>query len=90
MKTNFSFDVQYAADSDSSQAQRDAVMDSLGPTLQALLAGHDQAATVVVSDSHKGEGNKLVELTTTLGDDRIAEILKAFSARNGVVVSAFE
>lgn len=90
MKTNFSFDVQYPATSRSTQAQRDEVMDSLGPTLQALLAGQDKAATVTVSDSHRGEGNKLVELTTTLGDARIAEILKAFSARHGVEVSAFE
>ena len=90
MKTNLSFDVQYSADSQSTQAQRDELMDSLGPSLKALLAVQDPAASVAVSDSHKGEGNKLVEFTTTLGDAQIAEILKAFSARHGVVVSAFE
>jgi hypothetical protein len=90
MKTNFSFDVQYSATSDSTQAQRDEVMDSLGPTLQKLLAAQDKAATVMVSESHKGNGNKLVELTTTLADAQIAEILKAFSAQHGVVVAALE
>lgn len=90
MKTNFSFEIQYIAASQSSQAQRDEVMASLGPSLQALLAEQDRAAIVTVSDSHRGEGNKLVELTTTLGDAPIAEILKAFSARHGVVVCAFE
>lgn len=90
MKTNFSFDIQYAATLHSTQAQRDAVMDALGPTLQTLLTEHDKAATVTVSDSHKGEGNKLVELSTTLDDARIAAILQAFSAHHGVLVSAFE
>ena len=90
MKTNFSFEIQYAADSQSSQAQRDEVMDSLGPSLQALLAAQDPAASVMVSDSHKGHGNKLVELTTTLGDTEIAQILQGFSARHGVIVSALE
>ena len=90
MKTNFSYDVQYPAQSDTTQAQRDAVMDVLGPTLQALLAVQDKAATVVVSDSHRGNGNKLVELTTTLGDTQVAEILQAFSAQHGVLVAPLE
>lgn len=90
MKTNFSFDVQYAAGSQSTQAQRDEVMNSLAPSLQALLAEQDKAASVTVSDSHRGDGNKLVELTTTVGDAAIAEILKAFSARHGVLVTALE
>ena len=90
MKTNFSYDVQYPAQSDTTEAQRDAVMDALGPTLQALLAVQDKAATVVVSDSHRGNGNKLVELTTTLGDTQVAEILQAFSAQHGVLVAPLE
>lgn len=90
LKTNFSFEVQYLAKSDSTQTQRNQVMDALGATLQALLAAQDGAATVAVSDSHKGGGNKLVELTTTLPDAKIAEILKSFSAQHGVAVSAFE
>lgn len=90
MKTNFSYDVQYPAQSDTTQAQRDAVMDALGPTLQALLAVQDKAAAVVVSDSHRGNGNKLVELTTTLGDTQVAEILQAFSAQHGVLVAPLE
>ena len=44
----------------------------------------------MVSESHKGNGNKLVELTTTLADAQIAEILKVFSAQHGVVVAALE
>ena len=90
MKTNFSFDIQYSAASQSTRAQRDELMDSLAPVLQALLAAQDKAATVTVSDSHRGDGNKLVELTTTLGDAGIADILKAFAARHGVVVTALE
>lgn len=90
LKTNFSFEVQYPAHSDSTQAQRNHVMQSLGTTLQELLAVHDNQAAVVVSDSHKGDGNKIVELTTRLQDARIAEILKAFSEQHGMIVSALE
>ena len=89
-KTNYSYDVQYPADSKSTEAQRNEVMSSLGPALQQLLAVNDGAATVVVSDSHKGSGNKLVELTTTLPDAQIAEVLQAFSSRHGVAVTALE
>lgn len=89
-KTNFSFEVQFTADSDSTLPQRNALMDSLDATLQQLLAEQDSEAQVVVSDSHKGSGNKIVELTTTLQDAQIAQILKSFSAQHGVVVSALE
>ena len=88
--TNYSFDVQYPANSDSTEAQRNEVMSALGPALQQLLAVNDSAATVVVSDSHKGSGNKIVELTTTLLDAQIAEVLQAFSGRHGVTVTAVE
>lgn len=90
LKTNFSFEVQYTADSDSSKAQRHEVMDSLQATLQQLLAAQDPDAEVLVSDSHRGINNKLVELTTTLQDAQLAEILKGFSQENGVSVTAFE
>ena len=89
-KTNYSFDVQYPADSDRTEVQRSEVMSSLGPALQQLLAVNDSAATVVVSDSHKGSGNKIVELTTSLLDARITEVLQAFSGRHGVTVTAVE
>ncbi|SFV00639.1 hypothetical protein SAMN05216350_11248 [Polaromonas sp. YR568] len=91
-KTNFSFEVQYTADSGAgaSSAGADGVMASLGPSLQKLFAATDPAATVAVSDSHKGSGNKLVELTTTLQDAEIADILKAFSGQHGVSVNALE
>ncbi len=90
LKPNFSFEVQYTADSDSSKAQRHEVMDSLQATLQQLLAAQDPDAEVLVSDSHRGINNKLVELTTTLQDAQLAEILKGFSQENGVSVTAFE
>ena len=89
-KTNFSFEVQYPAHSQSTQPARDALMGSLDTTLQHLLAAQDSEAQVAVSDSHKGSGNKIVELTTTLQDAQIAEILQAFSAEHGVTVSAVE
>lgn len=89
-KTNFSFEVQYPAQSATTQAQRDEVMSSLGPSLQALLAAAGSPATVVVSDSHKGSDHKIVELVTTLQDLQIAEILKAFSEQHGVTVNALE
>ena len=89
-KTNYSFDVQYPADSDSTEAQRNEMIGSLGPALQQLLAANDSSATVVVSDSHKGNGNKIVELTTSLLDAQIAEVLQAFSGRHGVIVTAVE
>ena len=89
-KTNFSFEVQYPADSDRSQAQQGEVMGSLQTTLQQLLAAQDPEAEVLVSDSQKGSGNKLVELTTTLADAQLAGILKAFSEQHGVSVRAVE
>ena len=89
-KTNFLFEVLYPAQSDIPQAQRDEVMRSLETALQTLLAADDGAATVVVSDSHKGSDNKIVELLTTLQDPQIAKILKAFSEQHGVTVNALE
>lgn len=89
-KTNFSFDVQYPADSSSSKAQRDEVMGSLQATFEQLLAAQDPEAEVLVSDSHRGSGNKLVALTTTLEDAQLAVILKTFSEQHGVSVTAFE
>ena len=89
-KTNYSFDVQYPANSDSTEVQRNEVMSALGPALQQLLAVNDSAASVVVSESHRGNGNKLVELTTTLQDSQIAEVLQDFSSRHGVTVTALE
>lgn len=90
MKTNFSFEVQYLAQSDSTQAERDAVMGDLGTLLQKLLAAGDSAASVQISDSHKGGNHKIVELTTTLQDAQIEAILKTFSAQCGVRVDALE
>ena len=90
MKTNYSFAVQYSANSGSAQAQRDEVMGALGPLLLQGLRDEDSNARVLVSDSHKGADHKLVELVTTLQDAQIARILKAFTEQYGVSVSAFE
>jgi hypothetical protein len=89
-KTNFSFEVQYTTSSNAVQAGPDGVMASLGPSLQKVFATTDPSATVAVSDSHKGAGNKIVELVTTLQDAEIADILRAFSGQHGVAVSALE
>lgn len=90
VNTHFSFEVYYPAHADSSPAERDDLMGALGPSLQQLMAPQDPEATVAVSDSHKGPDNKIVELTTCLLDAQIAELLKAFSLRHGVVVSVLE
>lgn len=89
-KTNFSFGMHYPAATSAPEAQRVQLMASLGPTLQALFAAGDGAATVVISDSHKGSGHKMVELVTTLQDIQIAAILKAFSEQHGLSVQALE
>ena len=89
-KTHFSFEFQYTDASQATQAERDKVMASLGPTLQALFATGDAAATVEVSDSHKGSSNKIVELLTTLEDTQIGEILKRFCEQHAIAFSALE
>jgi len=90
LKTNFLFGVQFPAESSRSEAQRDEVMGALQTTLQQLLAAQDSEAEVRVSDSHRGGGNKLIELTTCLEDVQLASLLKAFSAQHGVSVTAAE
>ena len=90
IKTNFSFEIYYAAQSTAPPAQRAEVMRTLGPSLQAPLTTGDSRATVAVSDSHKGSDNRIVELVTTLPEARIAEILKGFCEQQGMTVSAIE
>jgi hypothetical protein len=89
-KTNFSFELYYAESSTSKQAQRDQVMRTLGPSLLALFTAGDNTAKVMVSDSHKGSNNQIVELVTTMQDAQVAEILKSFCEANGVMVTALE
>ena len=89
-KTNFSFELYYAASSASTQAQRDQVMRTLEPSLSALFTASDSTASVTVTDSHKGSFNKIIELVTTLQDAQIAEILKNFSDAHGATVTALE
>ncbi|MES2361547.1 MAG: hypothetical protein V4646_07070 [Pseudomonadota bacterium] len=90
IKTNFAFELYYAAQSTTPPAQRDEVMRTLGPALQALLASGDSTATVTVSDSHKGSDNRIVAFVTTLPDARIVEILTGFCERNGMTMDAVE
>lgn len=89
-KTNFSFEVQYLAQSGVGPEQRDEVMAGLGPALQKMLAAEDPGATVSVSDSHKGSSHKIVELVCSLQDAQIARVLKTFSEQHGVSISALE
>ncbi len=90
MKTHFSFELYFSAQSTSTPAQRDAVMHTLEPTLRSLLASQDSAATVTVSESHKGEDNKIVEFITTLSDAQIAAILQDFSRQHDLLVAIVE
>jgi dihydrodipicolinate synthase/N-acetylneuraminate lyase len=99
MKTNFSFEVQHAAPSETSAlqraasgtaAERDELMHKLQPLLTAQFEPLDAAAVVQVSDSHRGANNKLVELVTTLADEQIAGVLKRFCEVHGVTITALE
>ncbi len=65
-------------------------MRDLQTLLQAQFVALDPAATVQVSDSHKGGSNKIVELVTTLQDDQIAGALKVFCDAHGVHITAVE
>lgn len=88
--TNFSFELYYSAKSTADAGQREAVMRKLGPSLQALLTTKDGTATVIVSDSHKGSDNKIVEVSTTLPDAGVAEILKQFCDVSGLTANIVE
>lgn len=88
--TNFSFELYYTATSTADAGQRETVMRKLGPSLQALLAARDSTAKVSVSDSHKGPDNKIVELSTTLQDAGVVEILKSFCDASGLTLDVVE
>jgi len=89
-QTHYSFEVQYPAHASSPKAQRDELMAALGLSLQQLAAVQDSTASVTVSDSHKGEDHKLVELTTHLQNPQMNDILQTFSQRHGVIVTPLE
>lgn len=88
--TNFSFELYYSATSVADAAQRDAVMQQLGSSLQALLSAQDNSAKVTVSDSHKGSDNKIVELVTTLPDPSVVKIVKGFCDASGLTMDVVE
>lgn len=93
MKTRFSFEVQYPAPTEAAgkpAAPHDTVMDTLESSLKTLLQAQDKAATVTVSDSHKGNDNKLVELVSTLQDEQLEKLLADFSAQHGLTINALE
>jgi len=89
-RTHFSFEIQYPAVSAASPAERAGVMDTLGAALKRLLGTIDEAATVAVSDGHKGPEHKLVELTTTLDDAQVGQLLESFAAQHDLRVQALE
>ncbi|MDQ3059079.1 MAG: hypothetical protein M3R45_06085 [Pseudomonadota bacterium] len=89
-KTNFSYEVKYLADSDMTQVQREELLNSLGPRLEQVLSAQDSTASVAVSHSYRGPHTKIIELTTTLQDAQIAQILQAFTEEHGVVMQALE
>ena len=89
-KTNFSFELYYAESSTHTPAQLDQAMRVLQPSLSDLFTASDSTATVVVSDSHKGSFNKIVELVTTLQDAQIEKLLKDFCDAHGATVRALE
>ncbi|MES2512261.1 MAG: hypothetical protein V4625_20225 [Pseudomonadota bacterium] len=88
-KTSFAFEI-YRAESSTVQAAGEDVMTTLEATLTKLLAAEDGSAAVVASDSHKGSNHKIVEITTTLQDAPLADLLKAFGERQGLTISAAE
>lgn len=99
MKTNFSFEVQYAAPTETgagqpaaggTPAQCDDVMQRLQGLLKAQFEPLDAFATVQVSESHRGANNKIAELVTTLQDGQIASTLKTFCEAHGVMITALE
>jgi hypothetical protein len=90
LKTNFSFEVQCPADARRPGTDCAVLMEALQGTLQQCLAAQDPQAEVVVSDSHRGTGHKIVELTSRLDDARLTGILESFSETHGVIVSALE
>ena len=65
-------------------------MQGLQALMQAQFGALDPAATVQVSDSHKGATHKIMEMVTTLQDDQIANALKVFCDAHGVVITALE
>ena len=57
---------------------------------QLLLDAGDDAAKVTLSNSHKGNDNKIVEFVSTLTDQQIGELLTKFCADHGVSMAALE
>ena len=88
-KTNFSFELQYTT-LPMTQGKPDVVMLALESSLKSLLASIDDRASVTVSNSHKGNANKLLEIVATASDVQIKEVLRRFCEQNGVTVNAME
>lgn len=90
MSAQFSYDVQFPAHSDTPRAERDETMASLSTSLEGLLSINDPDAKVIDTDSHKGEGHRIVELTTTLDNEQIGAAMKAFSKQYGLAINPLE
>lgn len=88
--TIFSFELFYSASATADADRRDTVMRTLDASLRALLADQDTSARIRISDSHKGVDNKIVEITTTLGDAALAGVLKQFCDTSGLTMNIVE
>lgn len=90
MATNFSYNVQLSEHNETPAAEREDVLNSVGDSLQGLLSINDADATVTTSASQKGDGHKIIELTTSLDDEQVGAALKVLSKQNGLSISALE
>lgn len=90
MTTHFSYNVQFSEHNDIPAAEREEVFGTLADSLQGLLAVNDPAATVTDSESQKGQGHKIIELTTALDDEQVGAALKVFAKQHSLSISALE
>lgn len=89
-KTNFSYELQYAALSVNLQGKPDEVMSRLESALKSLMNSIDPDAVVEVQNSHKGNANKILEVVSAASDQQVEDVLRAFCAQNGVTITALE
>ena len=90
LKTSFSFDLQLPVTAGGTALNRQARMQQLELQLQHALRARDAAAVLASSSSHRGDGNRIVELTTTLQDTDITAILQSFASENSVRITPVE
>lgn len=84
------YDVQFPSNTEVPQAEQDEVMASLSSSLEGLLSLNDDKATVTDTESHKGEGHRLLDVSTTLDDEQMATAIKALAKQTGLAVNPQE